>query len=158
VSAPSQTHKLIAVLEDNAERTRVMSQWLCDRLYMYDHLVTDDPHEFIDRVRLRYDDVLVVSLDHDLYDRPDHTLDLTGMIAADFLTTLTPRFPVLIHSSNQRDAAVMRDKLEGGGWFVAQVTPFDDTNWIGLDWYPTLKRALRKFAKSAPVPSHDPLD
>lgn len=155
---PGRQSKLIAVLEDNAERLDVMARWLGDRLYMYDHVFTDDPREFVGRVGERFDDVLAVSLDHDLYDRPDQSLDLTGMIAADFLTTCPPRFPVLIHSSNERDAAVMRDKLEGGGWYVAQVTPFDDTNWIGRDWYPTLKRALRKFAKPVSVPPNDEPD
>lgn len=143
--------KLIAVLEDNAERVRVMRDWLRDRFYMYDHFFTDDPHEFNEHVDRRFADVLAVSLDHDLYDRADLSTELTGMIVAEHLATREPGFPVIIHSTNRRDAASMMELLEARNWHVKQVIPFDDTNWIGLDWYPALKRALRRFAKPMAV-------
>lgn len=138
--------RLIAVLEDNADRVRVMKEWLADRLPMYETYFTDDPASTNDVLAERADDVLAVSLDHDLYDRRDCTTELTGMIVAEFLAQREPTSPVLIHSTNDRDSGVMKAKLVEAGWRVSKVVPFDDTNWIGLTWYPALKKALRRAA------------
>ena len=40
----------------------------------------------------------------------------------------------------------MRSRLRKASWNVTWVTPFDDTNWVGTDWYPALKRAIRTAA------------
>ena len=64
---------------------------------MYEHFITNDPNELIGVLTLRLDDILVVSLDHDLHERPDGSTELTGMMVADFLVTLRPSFPILLH-------------------------------------------------------------
>ena len=147
--------KLIAILEDNADRVAVMRRWLADRLGMYEHFVTDDPDTLIEYIRPRLDDVLAVSLDHDLHERPDGNTEVTGMAVVDYLTATRPGFPVLIHSSNSRAVGEMRERLRSKDWVVVAVTPFDDTNWIGDDWYPALKRTLRRFTQPEPVAAPD---
>lgn len=139
--------KSILVLEDNRDRRVVMEKWLADRLYMYHAVVTDDPNKFIGVVRERAQEVLVASLDHDLHERPDGSTSLTGMLVVDHLVQVPPAFPVLLHTSNRVDGEVMRSRLSDAGWGVTWVTPFEDTEWVGKDWYPALKRAIRTTAR-----------
>ena len=145
--------KLIAILEDNPDRVAVMRRWLAERFGMYEHFFSDDPDTLIGHIRPRLGDLVAVSLDHDLHERPDGNTAVTGMAVAEFLSAAEPKFPVLIHSSNTRAVERMRERLRSCDWVVVAVTPFDDTNWIGDDWYPALKRALRRFARPEPVPS-----
>jgi CheY-like chemotaxis protein len=138
--------KLIVVLEDNGDRVEAMRQWLEDRLSMYDTFFSDTPARSIDVLDREGERVLAVSLDHDLLELADGRTDLTGMIVAEHLTNLTPSFPVLIHSSNGREADRMERVLRKGRWTVYRVHPFLDTTWIGTDWYPTLRKAIKRFA------------
>ena len=149
---------LIAILEDNADRVLAMKKWLDDRLSVYDRFVTDDPHELIGKLRERMEDVLGVSLDHDLHERPDGSTELTGMMVADFLATQPPRFPILLHTSNVRDGETMKQRLLSKEWRVTWVTPFDDTTWIGNDWYPTLKKAIHHTTKPKRISTIDDRD
>jgi CheY-like chemotaxis protein len=146
--------RLIAILEDNADRIRVMKEKLANRMSKYETFFTDDPATLIETLKARWDEVVAVSLDHDLYDRPDHTTELTGMIVADYLAECEPDFPVMIHSTNDRDSTLMQSKLLDREWEVSKVVPFDDTNWIGLMWYPELKKMVRKFNTKATENSH----
>jgi CheY-like chemotaxis protein len=150
--------KCILVLEDNDDRRAAMEKWLADRLYMYEAVLTDDPGECVTLIGKCRDNILTVSLDHDLHERRDHSTELTGMLVVDFLVKMPPEFPVLLHTSNQPDGERMRSRLTRSGWSVDWVTPFDDTNWVGLSWYPALKRAIRKTARRAPPSPADDRD
>ncbi len=150
--------KSIFILEDNADRRETMRQWLDDRLSMYELVLTDDPDEFIQAVQMRLHDILAISLDHDLHERPDQSTTLTGMLVVDFLTTLEPAFPVLLHTSNDRDGERMRSRLIESGWNVQWVVPFAGTKWIANEWYHTLKRAIRKSSKRELVSLADDAD
>ena len=150
--------KCILVLEDNNDRRAAMETWLADRLHMYEAVLTDDPGECIGFIRKCRDNILAVSLDHDLHERPDESTTLTGMIVVDYLVEIPPEFPVLLHTSNRPDGERMRSRLTRSGWSVDWVTPFDDTNWVGLSWYPALKRAIRKTARREPPATVDDRD
>lgn len=139
--------KCIVVLEDNEDRRNAMKQWLDERLSMYELLLTDDPDEFIRYLRDRANDIIVVSLDHDLYDRADQSTTLTGMLVVDHLMGLQPTFPVLLHTSNNRDGERMQSRLVNRDWYVDWVTPFDGTSWVATAWYYALKKAIRKGAR-----------
>lgn len=138
---------LIAVLEDNADRIEVMKSWLEDRYYMYEHYFSDTPSEFIQTLQVNTDRILIASLDHDLFERVGGENGFTGMMVVDYLKDVVPQFPVIIHSSNSHAAETMIDKLRSSHWQVARVIPFDDTSWIGDEWYPTLRRFIRRIAK-----------
>lgn len=139
--------KSILVLEDNRDRREAMQAWLDERLSMYRLLLTDDPAECIDFISELSGNILVASLDHDLYDRADQTTTHTGMDVVDYLVKMPPTFPILLHTSNQPDGQRMLSRLKKIGWNVTWVTPFDGTEWVGTDWYPTLKRLIRTTAK-----------
>lgn len=148
----------ILVLEDNAERRAAMRARVAERLPMYELILTDDPGTFIGHLRDRGSRVLVVSLDHDLHERADQSTDLTGMQVVDHLVRQEPAFPVLLHTTNERDGARMEQRLKRGGWSVTWVKPFADTEWVNLAWYPALKRAVRCAAPLEPVPESDDRD
>lgn len=136
--------KCILVLEDNVERRDAMKEWLDDRLPMYDLFLTDDPDQFIQYADRRREDILVVSLDHDLYERSDASTSLTGMLVVDHLVGQKPSFPVLLHTTNRPDGEKMESRLATNGWDVRWVHPFDGTSWVATDWYHQLKRAIRR--------------
>ena len=138
--------KRILILEDNADRRDAMQQWLTDQMPMYPLLVTDDPKAFIGYVREYAGNILAISLDHDLHERPDQSTTLTGMQVVDYLVTISPSFPVLMHTSNRHDGETMRSRLTEAGWGVQWVIPFDGTTWVATDWYHALKRAIRAAA------------
>lgn len=140
--------KAIIVLEDNHDRREAMRAWLDERLSMYRLMLTDDPVECIQYIRECSGHILAASLDHDLYDRADRTTTLTGMDVVDFLVQTSPAFPVLLHTSNRLDGERMQLRLKKIGWNVTWVVPFDGTEWVGKEWYPTLKHLIRKTALS----------
>ena len=141
----------ILILEDNADRRDAMRDCLGERLPLYTLHMTDDPGEFVAYLGEYAGDILAVSLDHDLHERPDQSTTLTGMQVVDHLVTTPPAFPVLMHTSNRHDGETMRRRLVGHGWRVRWVVPFDGTTWVATDWYHALKRAIRVKAPRKPV-------
>ena len=143
--------KRILILEDNTDRRTAMTECLGERLSMYSLHLTDDPDEFVEHLRQFSGDILVISLDHDLHERPDQSTTLTVMQVVDYLVTIPPAFPVLMHTSNRHDGETMRSRLTESGWGVQWVVPFDGTTWIATDWYRALKRAVRANAPRRPT-------
>ena len=141
----------ILILEDNTDRRAAMTACLGERLSMYPIHITDDPDQFTEHLRTFPGDILAVSLDHDLHERPDQSTTLTGMQVVDYLVTIPPAFPVLMHTSNRHDGETMRSRLTESGWAVQWVIPFDGTTWIATDWYRALKRAVRANAPRRPT-------
>ena len=140
--------RLIAILEDNVDRTAAMIAALTGRLSQFEHVITNDPGELIHILKTRMDDIVLVSLDHDLHERPDQSTTLTGMMVVDFLVTLPPRVPVVLHTSNVRDGETMKSRLREQGWSVTWVTPFLDTEWIGADWLPVVRKAIQRASRA----------
>jgi len=143
--------KRILILEDNTDRRTAMTECLGERWTMYSLHLTDDPDEFVEHLRQFSGDILVISLDHDLHERPDQSTTLTVMQVVDYLVTIPPAFPVLMHTSNRHDGETMRSRLTESGWGVQWVVPFDGTTWIATDWYRALKRAVRANAPRRPT-------
>ena len=150
--------KRILILEDNEDRREAMRNWLGDRMPMYTLHITNDPDTFIGYVGEYAGNILAVSLDHDLHERPDQSTTLTGMQVVDHLVRLSPSFPVLLHTSNRHDGWTMRSRLTDSGWGVQWVVPFDGTTWVATEWYHTLKRAIRATAPRKSVSAVSDLD
>jgi CheY-like chemotaxis protein len=140
-------NKVILVLEDNQDRRKAMLNVFDERLPAYRLLLTDDPAEFIEHVSNHLQDILLVSLDHDLHERPDQSTELTGMQVVDHLVEMPPAFPVLLHTTNRPDGERMRSRLTEHGWRVKWIVPFDGTEWVAADWYPAVKKAVRATAR-----------
>lgn len=150
---------LILILEDDTSRIEVMKSWLQDRLYMFEPHFFEQPSEMIEMVKQRSDEILAVSLDHDLNELclparfpPDERPDPTGMDVVNFLEQQLPTFPVLVHSSNHRAAEKMVRCFKKRQWPVDRVIPFDDTSWIGDEWLPKLRKMIEKHHAQFAVP------
>lgn len=138
--------RTILILEDNVERAEAMKAWLSDRLYMFSIEVFDHPKPLIERLQTSMEDVIALSLDHDLNDT-DFTKytgggDATGMDVVRYLQTIEPVFPVIVHSTNGHEAARMVSRLRKNRWSVERIIPFNGISWVGNDWLPMLKRLL----------------
>jgi len=150
---------LILILEDDPSRIEVMKSWLQDRLYMFKPHFFEHPSEMIEIVKQRSDEILALSLDHDLNELclptrlpSDVRPDPTGMDVVTFLEQQPPQFPVLIHSSNDRAAEKMVRCFKKRHWAVDRVIPFDDTSWIGEEWLPKLRKMIEKHHAQLAVP------
>ena len=91
-------------------------------------------------------EILLIGLDHDLELIPSPTgqwIDPgTGRDVANFLATKQPICPVIIQTTNSDAAAGMEMVLRGAGWQTHRVIPFNDLEWIGDDWFRTVRRLI----------------
>ena len=93
-----------------------------------------------------WDEVLAVALDHDLdlipVD-PSRMIDPgSGRDVADFLAARSPRFPVIVHSTNVQAVIGMLAVLQEAGWQTERVIPDAGDEWITREWFPTLRNAI----------------
>jgi len=136
----------IVILEDNADRRRVMLDCLRDRFPQYEVLFFRSASEMVGHLQRHLGRVLAISLDHDLEPAdprsPEAADPGTGRDVANFLATRRPTCPVVIHSSNTFGTLGMKDVLDETHWPTYVVTPFDDTAWIAESWFPTVRRAI----------------
>jgi CheY-like chemotaxis protein len=136
----------IVILEDNAPRRAAMEELLRDRFSRYELRFFESPQASLDYLREHLDEVLLISLDHDMElisDGNGGLVDLgTGQQLADYLATQPPVCPVVIHSSNGNAALAMRQVLENAGWKTSVVAPYEDLQWIGEAWFPLVRRAI----------------
>lgn len=145
----------IVILEDNADRCRVMRDCINDRFPQYPVLCFRSASAMTEYLERSLDRVIAISLDHDL--EPE-TLDSdeadpgTGRDVANFLATRPPTCPIVIHTTNTFGALGMKDVLEQAGWQTYPVSPFDDTAWIAQVWFPTMRRAIVEAVVSEVVP------
>src|SRR5438067_1289622 len=108
--------RAIVILEDDHERREAMLGWLTDRFPAYEQRCFEHPAALNAFLEARHDDVLALSLDHDLNELLGAAAEITGMKAVNALLTLEPSFPVIIHSSNGTAAAKMERRLKRAGW------------------------------------------
>jgi CheY-like chemotaxis protein len=126
-----------------------MKDRLSDRMPMYEVFHTSDPRELVQFIEKHSQQILVVSLDHDLNEMDFGGLDLTGMDVVAMLETKEPMFPVLIHSSNTQAVEQMQSRLEETNYTVATVLPFDGVSWIAGEWFHKIRKFINNQAISA---------
>lgn len=128
----------IAILEDNAGRLAEMKGVLAELLPQYELRVFDNAGEMIEWLRGNQQFVVLISLDHDLpvvQYRGGVAADAgTGRMVTDYLVTVPPTCPVIVHSSNDVGAAGMVMALRDGGWPVSRVYPFGEHEWVKASW------------------------
>ena len=97
----------------------------------------------------------LISLDHDLPIRRDgenRVIDCgTGRQVADYLATLPPTCPVIVHSSNVPCGDGMAAVLRAAGWPCRRVYPRDDLAWIDDQW----AEAVRDYIRAGWIPAQD---
>lgn len=151
------THPMqIVILEDNADRRRLMADALNERFGQYDIRFFQTSGETIAHLREDFDSLLAVILDHDLDLIPvdgHRVIDSgTGRDVADFLATQHPICPVLIHTTNAPAAIGMLAVLDDAGWTTHRIIPDSELDWIPKYWWPEVRDAIVEFVgQPAPV-------
>jgi hypothetical protein len=128
----------IAILEDDTRRLARMCRELRLLLPAADVKVFVDSSTMIEWLRSHQAEADLICLDHDLNDAADSAGSLraagTGRDVSQFLCSVLPTCPVIVHSSNASAAGEMVRQMRSAGWPVRRVYPFDDLNWIAGDW------------------------
>ncbi len=135
----------IAILEDDPQRIAEMRRCLGEQLPNLESVFFDNAPSMMRWLDANLPDVLLISLDHDLplRDVDGQSVDSgTGRQVADYLASLPPTCPVIVHSSNQNFAPGMVAVLQPA-WLVAQVYPYDDCQWISKGWIEQVLRLVR---------------
>jgi hypothetical protein len=140
----------LVILEDDERRREAMAERWGERHPGHPIVCFATAAEAIRHLTLHLDDVLALSLDHDLemiegangvrFDPG------SGREVADFLAPRSPKCPVVVHSTNAAAAVGMCEELRDGGWIVDRVVPYGDLAWIDEVWFPALRAAIRRVA------------
>lgn len=137
----------ILILEDDPARALRMQQATRSLPLQIDLQSCDSAHAFIDAFNSYAADIVLVSHDHDLHNSTCPTDPGDGRVVSEYLRTLLPTCPVIVHSSNYMMASVMIDHLRNAGWPVTAIAPHSQEalEWIEKDWLPELRRILTHF-------------
>lgn len=87
----------------------------------------------------------LISLDHDLYKYDDSEPDPgSGRDVANYLSTLPPSCPIIVHSTNTDAAWGMYNELTGAKWRVHLVHHLDEPEWIRDKWLSLAEKLASK--------------
>ncbi len=147
---------MIAILEDDERRQqemkRLLATWFPERNFIFFDNAPDTIVWLVENLA----HVSLLCLDHDLGAsriRDGERFEPgVGRDVVNFLADRTPRFPVIVHSSNPIAAPGMIYALEAGSWSVVRVVPFDDLEWLAISW---LKAVTAAIETSPSVPNYD---
>jgi len=138
--------EVIAILEDDSRRPAAMRECVAKLLPSMEVVFFDEARAMIQWLCDNLGRVAALSLDHDL---PSPVVDGksvdygTGREVADYLTSVLPTCPVIVHSSNQNAAEGMFYALKSAGWPCYRVYPFDGEQWIPGAWADQLRSLSR---------------
>lgn len=139
--------QIIALLDDEPDRVRAMQPLLRNEFGRFQVVVFENAPDMVAWLAHHHSKIRLVCLDHDL--GPNQQRDGvifdpgTGRDVADWLASLSPCCPIIIHTTNYLAAPGMLSVLEEAGWNVARVSPYGDTEWIRQDWIEAVRAALR---------------
>ena len=123
----------IIVLEDDSRRSNEMRRVVAATPPSVDVRFFDSAHELRAWLSANIGCVRAASLDCDLdtTSARDSADAGSGADIADYLATLPPQFPVLIHSSNAMRAPAMHMTLAFAGWTSVSLSPYTDADsWL----------------------------
>jgi hypothetical protein len=136
----------IVILDDEPHRIDEMKRCLSKNLLGDNVVIFDNAPEMIAWLRQFASRANLICLDHDL--GPNRTVG--GLIldpgigrdVADYLATIKPVCPVIVHTTNSLAAPGMKMILEDAGWSCYAVVPYDDVRWIREVWLDAVKASL----------------
>lgn len=142
------------ILEDNEERRSTMADILGDllpSLAVEFFLTSQDMIQQINKLGLF--DVALISLDNDLDPIKSPNGDLLdagdGIQVAQYLTTVSPVAPVIVHTTNTAAGDQITETLLQCDWHVSRVVPYSDLQWICEIWRSTVRELLVSFSPTS---------
>jgi hypothetical protein len=137
---------VVAILEDDMGRIAEMQACLAEALPTIQGIFFKNAFEMIGWLEQHLGEVVLISLDHDLplLDAEGKSINCgDGRMVADFLTSLPPTCPVIVHSSNDYCAPGMFFTLRDAGWPTVRIVPYEIHTWIRGAW----KEQLLQFVQ-----------
>ena len=135
---------VVAILEDDARRCAAMRGCLERLLPGVSVVFHESALDMVAWLGEHQMDVSLISLDFDLPIKRTEDGSLvdfgTGATVADFLATVPPTCPIIVHTSNATGASRMLTALRRAGWPTARVYPADDLAWISGAWADEVNR------------------
>ena len=128
-----ESRPAIIVLEDDSRRSNEMRRVIALNPLSVDVQFFDNAHKLRVWLTANIASVRAASLDYDLDTTSvRESADAgSGSDIADFLATLPPQFPILIHSSNAMRAPAMHMTLVLAGWNDVSLSPYTDAeSWL----------------------------
>jgi len=139
--------KTLLLLEDNEDRIAAFNTAVCELGKDWRMQVWRDAPTMMSECEDYFDDVHLISLDHDLNPRCGATRDPgTGLEVAKLLASHLPICPVIVHSTNADRAWSMHNELRFAGWAVDRVGPLGD-DWVRKLWLPKAREMLAHSAR-----------
>lgn len=130
--------KLIAILEDNPDRTAAMKEALLRELPADEAIFFDNAPDMVGWLKASLGTVCVLSLDHDLGPNRKREGEIfdpgVGRDVVTLLETMPSACQVIVHSSNGPAGDGMMYALEREGWSVERVYPVRDLSWVNSHW------------------------
>jgi len=124
------------ILEDNVNRTESFYEAASLSDSKVDVKVWRIAQQMIEELPNYINKASLISLDHDLYRHTDDDPEPgTGREVANYLSTLVPSCPVIIHSTNTDAAWGMHNELTYAGWRAEIIHHLDEPNWIQTRWF-----------------------
>ncbi|MCB9855766.1 MAG: hypothetical protein H6818_08760 [Phycisphaerales bacterium] len=131
--------RTILILEDDDDRRQRFAQVAaalgCASHFWY------DAHAMIAEFDVMRSECAAVSLDCDLIPPDGSEAWGDGILVAEYLATVTPVAPVIVHSTNRDGSRRMMALLGDAGWAVHRVAPIGD-DWIEQDWRMEVQSAV----------------
>lgn len=122
----------VAMLEDDHER---ISRFAAVLSKSFRFLYWRTAHDFIGSFP-NFPKPGLIALDHDLFvDHPGDPDPGDGRDVSNYLASIEPVAPVLIHSTNSHAADSMLYQLRDSGWNADRISPLGE-DWIESDWFP----------------------
>lgn len=123
------------VLEDNLERMNLFQETANAFFPTQKLKLWRIARHMIEELPIYLNDATVISLDHDLYcHKNDDPEPGTGRDVANYLATLSPVCPIIIHSTNTEAAWGMYNELTHAKWQVELIHHLDEPQWIQKRW------------------------
>lgn len=140
------------ILEDDRDRRVAMTQRLMERfpfLQITFFAAAAELISFLENQTLP--DLAIIALDNDLEMIPlpfgQWQDPGTGLDVAEWLARQAESLcPVIVHTTNTPYGDKMVACLNGAGWQVERVVPYDDLAWIDQEWFVAMRNAIVEFA------------
>ena len=130
--------KIIAILDDEPIRIEAMCQQIIQRFTNLEHKTFDNAPDMIQWLKDSLEDVVVMSLDHDLGPNRERSGEVfdpgIGRDVVNFIESHKPTCPIIVHTTNHFGGEGMQYALEDAGWKVERIVPSSELTWITGRW------------------------
>jgi len=133
-----------------------MRECLAERFFMFDVVSCCDEGSFIATVKENFEDVLLISLFHDIVTRSSPSGAWPepgpGFEILDLLGHWEASFALILHSTDNRNNLPAYEALKAKGWRVELQSPVKRLDQVRTEWFPLARKWI---LETAAAPARD---